>query len=163
MEPNESQLQQRARPSAVLASAGSGGNSGAEGAGQRQASSQMLSLIRGRSVPGRAGKPRWITSQSSAHPCVDLSRGWGDRTQGTLAGWPLSPFRSPQPPAGPGRSEPTLSRRARTTPCPVFIYKAISDAGPFGGQTPRLPPVQLTVGQWTGAAAEAWARTQWRL
>lgn len=96
---------------------GSGGNSGTEDTGQRQASSQMLSLIRGRSVPGKAGKPRWITSQSSAHPCVDLSRGWGDRTQGTLAGWPLSPFRSPQPPVGPGRRDPR-SADVRAQPVP---------------------------------------------
>lgn len=142
---------------------GSGGNSGTEGAGQRQASSQMLSLIRGRTVPGRAGKPRWMRSQSSAHPCVDLSRGWGDRTQGTLAGWPLSPFRSPQPPAGPGRRGPRSAdvRAQPRTPC--LFTRPLQMLAHLVARHRACPSVQLTVGQWTGAAAEAWARTQWRL
>lgn len=69
--------------------------------------------------------------------------------------FPLSDLASH--PWGPGQREPCSATVCAQTSAPVFIFKAISDAGPFGGQTPSLPLGVADSGQWTGAAAEAWA------
>lgn len=42
-------------------------------------------------------------------------------------------------PWGPGGESPCSANVCSQTSYTLFIYKAISDTGPFGGQTPSLP------------------------
>lgn len=93
-----------------------------------------------------------MVGQSSVHPvCKRLS--WGVTVgRGLMLGglFPLSDLVSH--PWGPGRREPCSATVCAQTSAPVFIFKALSDAGPFVGQTPSLPSGVADSGQWTGAA-----------